>query len=106
MCVSSTYSHWGASPVYSSCMGPYLSFYQPTLAIFPSPAGMSLGIIKFPARESLVSDIPAWGRENRKPFFQCLLVPLQYLLPAVNSLCLNVYRKNVSTMSDKYRLFF
>ncbi len=46
------------------------------LAIFPSPAGMSLtklslaGNIKlFPARESLVSDIPAGGRENRLPFF-------------------------------------
>ncbi len=42
------------------------------LAVFPSPAGKSqskfsmAGKIKlFPARESLVGDIPAGGRENR-----------------------------------------
>ncbi len=47
-----------------------------TTCIFPSLAGMSLTkspwteIIKlFPSRETVVSDIPAWGRENGKPFF-------------------------------------
>ncbi len=50
------------------------------LAIFPSPVGMSLtklslarNIKLFPARESLISHIPAGGRENRLPFFYSVL---------------------------------
>ncbi len=45
------------------------------LAIFPYPAGMSLtklslaGITKFPARESLVSDIPAGDGKIAKLFY-------------------------------------
>jgi hypothetical protein len=53
--------------------------------IFPSPAGLSLTklylggnndvIYKlFPPRESLVSDIPAWGREYLKAFFTAKLL--------------------------------
>ncbi len=50
------------------------------LPIFPSPAGMSLtdswpGIIKiFPARESLVSDIPAGDGKIGNPFLQCTFI--------------------------------
>jgi hypothetical protein len=45
------------------------------LAVFPSPAGMSLtwtGIIKFfLARESLVSDVPAGDERTANLFLQC-----------------------------------
>ncbi len=46
-------------------------------AVFPSPGGMSLtkflaGIIYlFPARKSLVSDIPAGNGKIDNPFLQC-----------------------------------
>jgi hypothetical protein len=49
------------------------------LASFPSPAGLSLtklswpGIIKlFPAKESLVSDIPAWDGKNDNLFYSVI----------------------------------
>jgi hypothetical protein len=67
------------------------------LAVFPSPAGMSLtklslaGIIElFPARERLVSDIPAGDWKTVYLFLQCtaiFLIPLFFncTLPSRNN---------------------
>ncbi len=59
------------------------------LSIFPSPAGMSLtklflaGVIKlFPARESLISDIPAGDGKMDILFYSVAIprfIPLQYI---------------------------
>ncbi len=60
---------------------PHL-YCKKMLAIFPSPAEMSLtklslaGINQlFPVRESLVSDIPARDRKTDKLFLQCIIPP-------------------------------
>jgi hypothetical protein len=56
--------------------------HKKSFSILPSPAGMSLTKLPvggnydvmyklFLLRESLVSDIPAWGREYRKAFLRC-----------------------------------
>jgi hypothetical protein len=48
------------------------------LAIFPSPARMSLTKL-FPARESLVSDMPATGRKIANLFYSVVIIDLLYL---------------------------
>jgi hypothetical protein len=62
--------------------------YKKRLAIFPFPAGMSLtklslaGIIKlFPARESLVRDIPAGAREIANLFYSVVTSGVAYVYP-------------------------
>ncbi len=60
-------------------MAAYCVYTVKKITIFPSPAGMSQpnsqwpGIIKLcPARESLVSDIPAGDEKIDKLFLQCM----------------------------------
>ncbi len=58
-----------------------LTHCKEELAIFPSPAGMSLTKLSlggkktklFPPRKSLISDIPAGDGKTAKSFLQCMV---------------------------------